>query len=124
MDNKGQEAGKMKNILINELRKELDKEMKNPKHDPDRIDELTDMIYELEFGDDSEEHIRSAEERLIADTEKVLTAKKTVIRRLVPAAACAALLFGLNQASLNAYGENVFKRAYHFTKGGVSIMIG
>jgi hypothetical protein len=110
-----------------ELREMLDEEMKKPvkKRDAAMIAELTGAITEI-CGFSTENICNDESISKISGkvTETGRRRKSISVRRISAIAACAALLFGLNQASLNAYGENVFKRAYHFTKGGVSIMIG
>ncbi len=117
---------KIEQTGLSDLKTELDEEMNKPSDERDliKIRDLIDSISEIE-GDDSDGAFRrqkaQIKERVKADRSVRITRRR---KQLVALAACAALLFGLNQASLNAYGENVFKRAYHFTKGGVSIMIG
>ena len=117
---------KIEQTGLSDLRSELDEEMNKPSSERDliKIRDLIDSISEIE-GDDSDGAFRrqkaQIKERVKADRSVRITRRR---KQLAAFAACTALLFGLNQASLNAYGENVFKRAYHFTKGGVSIMIG
>ncbi len=110
-----------------ELREMLDEEMKKPvkKRDAALIAELTGAITEI-CGFSTENICNDESISKISGkvTETGRRRKSISVRRISAIAACAALLFGLNQASLNAYGENVFKRAYHFTKGGITIMIG
>ena len=117
---------KIEQTGLSDLRSELDEEMNKPSDERDliKIRDLIDSISEIE-GDDSDGAFRrqkaQIKERVKADRSIRITRRR---KQLAALAACAVVLFGLNQASLNAYGENVFKRAYHFTKGGVSIMIG
>ncbi len=117
---------KIEQTGLSDLKTELDEEMNKPSDERDliKIRDLIDSISEIE-GDDSDGAFRrqkaQIKERVKADRSVRITRRR---KQLVALAACAVVLFGLNQASLNAYGENVFKRAYHFTKGGVSIMIG
>lgn len=110
-----------------ELREMLDEEMKKPvkKRDAAMIAELTGAITEI-CGFSTENICNDESISKISGkvTETGRKRKSISVRRISALAACAALLFGLNQASLNAYGENVFSRVYHFTKGGISIMVG
>ncbi len=112
--------------MLHDLEDELDNELSKPEDDwnEQTIIELTRAIAEIKGISLTDDVLKKGEKAILDNTDTKAHHKRRIIRKLAPAAACAALLFGLNQASLNAYGENVFKRAYHFTKGGVSIMIG
>ena len=62
MNNNDQGANDMKETLLKELQKELDNEIEKSfsQRDTDRIEELTDMIYSLEFDEQGEAEIEGA----------------------------------------------------------------
>ena len=110
-----------------ELREMLDEEMKKPvkKRDAAMIAELTGAITEIcGFSTENicnDESISKVSGKV---TETGRKRKSISVRRISALAACTAVLLGINQASLSAFGENVFSRVYHFTKGGINIMVG
>ena len=116
---------KIEQTGLSDLKTELDEEMNKPSEERDliKIRDLIDSISEIE-GDDSDGAFRrqkaQIKERVKADRSIRITRRR---KQLAALAACAVVLFGLNQASLNACGETIFSRVYHFTKGGISIMV-
>lgn len=111
---------------LEDLEGELEEEFHKPSEERD-LEKMRELIETISYikGDDSVEHFSKQKEQInqrVKDERTIWITRRK--KRLAAAAACAVVLFGLNQASLNAYGENVFSRVYHFTKGGISIMVG
>ena len=107
--------------LTSDLEEMIREEAEKRSPDIDRLNELTDMLADI-HDENHEKAIGDIVER--AADQRIAARNNRIIRRISAIAACAVLLLGLNQVSLNTYGENVFSRVYHFTKGGINIMIG
>ena len=116
----------MKKEILSELNRELEAEISKPKNkrDLERICELNEMIFQLNCSDNEavQDSIEASKSKLM---NKIQESKpKNSIRLykgLSVAAACAAVVVGLNAFSLRALGQNIFSAAYQFTKGGILI---
>ena len=125
MENNNRQVINMKNILLLDLRKELDTEMKKPvqKHDTDKIKKLTNDIYDLTYGNDITlaESMENSRNRLCEQLRQPTKKNKIRIhRRFVAVAASAVILLGTNIVSLNVFGENIFSSVYHLSKNGIT----
>lgn len=116
----------MKKEILSELNRELEAEISKPKNqrDLERICELNEMIFQLNCSDNEtvQDSVEASKSKLM---NKIQESKpKNSIRLykgLSVAAACAAVVVGLNAFSLRALGQNIFSAAYQFTKGGILI---
>ncbi len=100
---------------VEELTKELDKEVKKPNPDYDLVDELTAAILEAEGSDIK---IDASKTELEAIREKAKKRKPKCPKWAVAAsAACLALMIA-NIFSVSALGMNIFSAAIEITKSG------
>lgn len=122
MDSLKKELIGMKNEMTLHMQELLEKELAKPEgeRDLEAINELTDAIAGIEGLELTDDELK----RNIASVAEKVSERKRPRRHIGirwAAAACAAAVLGFNQVSLTVYGENVFSRIYHFTRGGVTI---
>ena len=125
MENNNRQVINMKNILLSDLRKELDTEMKKPvrKRDTDKIRKLTNDIYDLTYGNDTTliESMENSKNKLYEQLRQPTKRNNIKIhRRIIAAAASVIVLLGANTVSLNVFGENIFSSVYHLGKNGIT----
>lgn len=125
MENNNRQVINVKDILLSDLRKELDAEMKKPvrKRDTDKIKKLTNDIYELTYGNDITltESIENSKNKLYEQLRQPTKRNNIKIhRRIVAAAASVIVLLGANTVSLKVSGENIFSSVYHLSKNGIT----
>lgn len=116
----------MKAEILTDLQNELDEEMKKPskKRDCKRIAELSDAYFEISCGN-NDDVIRRREMSKKALINKISKETKIhnirIYKRIAIAAACMAVVLGLNTASLNVFGQNMFSAMYQLSKDGITI---
>ena len=125
MENNNRQVINMKNILLSDLRKELDTEMKKPvrKRDTDKIRKLTNDIYDLTYGNDITlaESMENSKNKLYEQLRQPTKRNNIKIhRRIIAAAASVIVLLGANTVSLKVSGENIFSSVYHLGKNGIT----
>ena len=125
MENNNRQVINMKNILLSDLRKELDTEMKKPvrKRDTDKIRKLTNDIYDLTYGNDITlaESMENSKNKLYEQLRQPTKRNNIKIhRRIIAAAASVIVLLGANTVSLKVSGENIFSSVYHLSKNGIT----
>ena len=125
MENNNRQVINMKNILLSDLRKELDTEMKKPvrKRDTEKIRKLTNDIYDLTYGNDITlaESMENSKNKLYEQLRQPTKRNNIKIhRRIIAAAASVIVLLGANTVSLKVSGENIFSSVYHLSKNGIT----
>lgn len=125
MENNNRQVINMKNILLSDLRKELDTEMKKPvrKRDTEKIRKLTNDIYDLTYGNDITlaESMENSKNKLYEQLRQPTKRNNIKIhRRIIAAAASVIVLLGANTVSLKVSGENIFSSVYHLGKNGIT----
>lgn len=117
----------MKEQIINDLKVELDEEMKKSpkKRDYNKIDEITAAIHEIDCeNDDYESHYEDARNELFARLEKEKNRKsRRRLKGISIVATCCVLLIGINAVTFSTMGMNMFKAIYHISKGGITVDI-
>ena len=125
MENNNRQVINMKNILLSDLRKKLDTEMKKPvrKRDTDKIRKLTNDIYDLTYGNDITlaKSMENSKNKLYEQLRQPTKRNNIKIhRRIIAAAASVIALLGANTVSLKVSGENIFSSVYHLGKNGIT----
>jgi len=109
--------------ILSDLKKDLANEKSKPSIERDEsfISELEDMIAQTEEEILSESQARSLDKSLKMLDEYKTPRKIKLFKYLSVAAAALIVVLGLNTASMNVFGQNMFSTAYQLTKGGITI---
>lgn len=116
----------MKTEILADLQNELDEEMKKPpkKRDCKKISELSDAFFEISCGD-NDDVIQSREKSkkdLINRISKEKRGRNIRLYKYISvAAACVAVVLGLNTASMRVFGQNMFSAIYQLSQDGITI---
>lgn len=123
------EDNETENLILSQLRIQLDEEMKKPfkKRDYNKIEALSCEIAELSIGRKNLEAKASAGASLLKQKLEENPDEKIRRKRIHPALAAvgcfAAVIIVLNTISLTAFGMNIFSAAVKFTKGAISFSL-